>query len=220
MKTPSRASCYATLALWGLALGGYFAPWVGQRAAALAWNAYDLFDLLRRLPEIETGALRVNPYALRLPLLGLGVLLPLLLAGAQPAPRRSATRWGAALVGAGLVVGTFPPYPEILTAWRTPGWNTPFWGGIGGLAGCAIVAALAPRLGRARPWLLLGWSALSAIPALVTFDRLRPALETLFAGPVSGGWGLWLYTVALGLLALSLWAGTLTRKEPGDELSR
>ena len=88
---PDRAERPASLGLslallrgvaWLLALVGYFGPWIGREAAALAWNAYDLFDLLRLLPQIESGALSVNLYTLRLPLVGLAVLLPLLVARA------------------------------------------------------------------------------------------------------------------------------------------
>ena len=92
------------LVSWTAALIGYFGPWIGMRAAALAWNAYDLFDLLRLLPEIETGAISVYLQALRLPLVGLAILLPVLLAG---------TRWpwrlAGGVLGAGLALATLPP---------------------------------------------------------------------------------------------------------------
>lgn len=189
---------------WGIALIGYFGPWVGRPAAALAWNAYDLFDLLRLLPEIETGALSVNLQALRLPLVGLAVLLPLLLADAS-----IVWRIGGALVGAGLALATLPPYPEIVNAWRTPGWRVPFWWGVGALLAAGAAIWVAPRLGRCRPWILLAWLAITGLPAVATFARLLPALRALHAAPVGPGWGFWVCMGGLGCSALLLWAQAL-----------
>jgi hypothetical protein len=138
------------LTAWAIALVGYFGPWLGRPSAALAWNAYDLFDLLRLLPEIEAGALIVNLQALRLPLVGLAVLLPMMLANA-----RLPSRLTAALLGIGLALTTLPSYPEIVRAWRLPGWRVPFWWGVGAMVGAVAAVWLAPRLGATRPWLCL-----------------------------------------------------------------
>jgi len=189
------------LAAWGIALVGYFGPWVGRRAAALAWNAYDLFDLLRLLPEIETGVLSVNLQALRLPLVGLAVLLPALLAAAP-----CIWRIGGALVGAGLALATLPDYPEIISAWITPGWRIPFWWGVGAMLAAGLAVWMAPRLGRYRPWVLLAWVSITGLPAAATFARLLPALRALHAAPVDPGWGFWVCMGGLGCIALLLWA--------------
>jgi hypothetical protein len=183
---------------WGVALTGYFGPWVGHKSAALAWNAYDLFDILRFLPQIETFAIVVNLQALRLPLVGLAVLLPLILAEAHPG-----WRWLAALIGIILAVETLPPYPGIIGAWRAPGWRVPFWWGIGAALG-TIVSALFAHRWQLRPWLIVSWTALTGIPAFVTFNRLLPALRELYQSPLHPGWGFWI--CAAGLLALALLA--------------
>ena len=191
------------LAAWGLAVVGYFGPWIEQASAALAWNAYDLFDILRVLPEIETLALQVNLYALRLPAVGLALLLPLLLAEARPL-----WRWGAALIGAGLLINTLPPYDVIRTAWRTPGWRVPFWWGVGGLLALAALTLWRPsRQGEARwrAWLTLGWMLLTGVPAFSTFPRLLPALERLFAAPVRPGWGFWACGAGWLIVIFRLW---------------
>ncbi len=184
------------LLAWMLALVGYFGPWIAHQAAVLAWNAYDLFDILRFLPQIETFALRVNLYMLRLPLVGLAVLLPWLLARQRPG-----WRWAAGGMGIALVVATFPPYPEIITAWRTPGWGVPFWWGVGALFGVLLGAGAASRCGRWRPWLILVWILFTGIPAFITFNRLLPALSVLYHAPLHPGWGYWLYAAGLALLA-------------------
>ena len=204
------------LVAWGIALIGYFGPWVGRRAAALAWNAYDLFDLLRLLPEIETGALSMNLQTLRLPLVGLAVLLPISLAAAP-----IVWRIGSGLVGAGLALATLPPYPEIVDAWRTPGWRIPFWWGVGAMLAAGVAIWVAPRLGRYRPWILLAWLAITGLPAAATFTRLLPALRTLHAAPVGPGWGFWVCMGGLGCAVLLLWAQGLTPplKRPDERLS-
>ncbi len=188
------------LATWAIALIGYFGPWVDRQAAALAWNAYDLFDLLRLLPEIETGALSVNLQTLRLPLVGLAVLLPVLLV-------ETALGWriAGALVGAGLALATLPPYPEIVTAWHTPGWRIPFWWGVGAMLAAGTAVWFAPRLGRYRSWLMLAWVAVTGLPAVATVHRLLPALCALHAAPIRDGWGFWVCMAGLCSMTLFLW---------------
>ncbi|MCD6344408.1 MAG: hypothetical protein J7M17_02215 [Anaerolineae bacterium] len=184
------------LGAWLVAVIGVFGPWVGQPAAALAWNACDLSEILRQLPQIQTCAITVNLQALRLPQVGLAVLLPLLLAQARPQ-----WRWGAALLGAGLALGVLPPYPQIIEAWRAPGWRVPFWWATGAALAAGILAGCGPRLGAWRPWLILAWTVLTGVPAGVTFYRLLPAIRELYAAPVHPGWGFW--SCAGGLLTLA-----------------
>ena len=192
------------LAAWMIALVGYCGPWVGRRAAALAWNAYDLFDVLRLLPEIETGALSVNLQTLRLPLVGLAVLLPMLLTGMN-----RVWQIGGALVGAGLALATLPPYPEIVSAWHTPGWRIPFWWGVGAMLAAGTALWFAPRLGRYRPWIMLAWLAVTGLPAAATFTRLLPALRALHGAPINPGWGFWVCLGNLGCAAVLILAQAL-----------
>ena len=196
---------------WLVALASYFAPWVARRpmSAALAWNGYDLFDLLRFLPEIESGTLTVNLQALRLPLLGLTVLLPNLLA--ESAKR---VRIAGALFGCLLAILTLPPYPQILDAWRTPGWRVPFWWGIGAMACALFSIRLAPKAGRYRYWWILAVAELATVPAMVTLTRLLPALRALHAAPVRPGWGFWGCTTGLIMIGLSSWAMALRSDRP------
>ncbi len=208
---PVWATLIGPLLAWLLALVGYFGPWVGRRAAALAWNAYDLFDLLRLLPEIETGALSVNLQTLRLPLVGLAVLLPLWLAHCVPA-----VRGGGALCGIGLALATLPPYPEIISAWRTPGWRVPFWWSVGAMLVILTAIWFAPYLGGYRPWLMLGWIAVTGLPAAVTFYRLLPVLSALHAVSIRPAWGFWLCMSGLGGMALLLWKQGLHRPMRGS----
>ncbi len=191
------------LLLWLTATWGYFGPWVGLKPAALAWNAYDLFDLLRLLPEIETGALHVHLQSLRLPLVGLAVLCPWLLAEA-----RLSWRLSAAALGAMMAVATLPPYPQIVSAWHTPGWCVPFWWGVAALLAIGGVTWLGPRGASWRPWAIAAWVALTGGSAGPTFWKLLPALSHLHATAIHPGWGFWMCLGSLtGLLIWHLGAG-------------
>ena len=199
------------LLAWGGALVGYFGPWIGQKAAALAWNAYDLFDLLRLLPEIETGALTVNLQALRLPLVGLAVLLPVILTEVH-----WLWRLGGGMLGAGLTLATLPPYPEIVNAWRMPGWRIPFWWGVGAMVASVAVVWIAPRLGRYRLWLMLAWVAVTGLPASATMQRLMPAIRNLYVVRINPGWGFWLCMLSLCAVALITWMQSIDERKGGS----
>jgi hypothetical protein len=173
-------------------------------SAALAWNAYDLFDLLRLLPEIESGAIRVNLQTLRLPLVGLAIILPLLLHQAN-----ATLRWTAGLFGGFLAALTLPPYPQVLDAWRTPGWSGVLGWAIAGAVLSVSFVPLAHRLKRYRGWIIIAVNAVTALPATVTLHRVLPSLSRLHATPVRAGWGHWMCIVGIGLIGISTWLQTI-----------
>lgn len=187
------------LLLWAVACVGYFGPWIARRpaSAALAWNAYDLFALLRLLPEIESGALRVNLQALQLPSLALAALLPVLVA-----QRSGSLRIGSALIGSALAALTFPPYPQIITAWKTSGWSVPFWWGVGTLTFTWLAVWTAPWVGKVRHWVCVVAVLITILPAAVTLNHLLPPLRSLHNATVSPGWGFWSCTVGLGMIGI------------------
>lgn len=189
----------ASLFLWVVACVGYFGPWITRRpaSAALSWNAYDLFALLRLLPEIESGAVRVNLQALQLPSLALALLLPVLTAHG-----RTFLRIGSTLVSTALALLTFPPYPEIITAWRTPGWRVPFWWGVGTVVCAWLAVWAAPRIGKTRHWVCMVVALITIIPAAATLSRLLPPLRSLHNAAVGPGWGFWGCTAGLGVIGL------------------
>jgi len=183
---------------WTGALIGYFGPWITGPAwgAALSWNAYDLFDLMRLLPDIETGALSVNLQTLHFPLLGLAILLPTL--GSRPVRRW--WQWASMGIGIVLALATLPPYPEIVTAWRTPGWRVPFWWAIA-CAGLSVLAARTrTRLDRVMPWIAVAVVIAATLPAARTLYSLLPAISRLHHTTVAAGWGFWVCTIGLGMI--------------------
>lgn len=184
------------LVFLAVALVGYFSPWISRQpySAALNWNAYDLYDAVMRLPEIESGAIAVNLQTLRAPLLGLAFLLVFHLAGSD-----FRTRFCGTLFGCVLALITLPPYPLILTAWHTPGWSVPFWWAVGTALFCLAGLWFLPRFYQYTPWLSLITFVFSALPAASTLNRLLPALSILHDAPVSRGWGFWM--TELGMLA-------------------
>jgi len=197
---------------WAVALIGYLGPWLDHRAAALAWNAYDMFAILRLLPEIETGAVAVNMQALRLPLVALAVLLPVL-----AAPLARGWRWASALLGVALLALTLPPYPEIVGAWSRPGWRVPFWWGVGGMAATVALIWLAPASAWLRSWGVLGWLLLTGAPAGITLLRLLPALANLHATSVRPGWGAGVFLVGWVGLGLWVWLPVVLPERRGDD---
>lgn len=199
---------YGLLIAWLMALIGYFGPWVKHPSAALAWNAYDLFAIVQLLPAIESGALTVNLQALRLPLIGLGLWLPFI--GGFLASRWS---WWGAGVGVVLSALTLPPYPQIISAWHTPGWQLPFWWGVGGMLAASITPLFVQREKKGQKWLLLAWTLLTGLPAFLTFLRLIPSLSTLHAARVEPGWGFWLCGVGFFLLAGVIWLKSIEASE-------
>ena len=77
------------LIVLGVALGlwGAIAPWIPHRAAGLRLNALDLFVVVRLVPPVRDGVVRVAREVFLLPLLVPAVLLALAPAfGARPRP--------------------------------------------------------------------------------------------------------------------------------------
>ena len=191
-----------SLLLWLSALISYFLPWIWRSppSAALLWNAYDMFDLLRYLPEIETGALSVHLQALRLPLLSLA-MLPSLLLMYTGRPLRLA----AAGIGVILAAMTFPPYPHILTAWRTPGWCVPFWWAVAVIICIGLLPWITLHHRRHRDWAITAAVLLATLPSAQTLLKLLPALSRLHAAPVRPGRGFWGCLASLSLIGVLTW---------------
>jgi hypothetical protein len=156
-----------------------------------------MFDLLRFLPQIESGAISVRLQALRLPLVSLAFLLTAMFAHGRPF-----VRWMTAVLGSAMAALTLPPYPQILTAWRTPGWQVPFWWAVGCFVCLVVMAWQGSRLRWVRYLAMVLASALGTVPAAVTLTRLLPALVELHQAPVPRGWGFWLCMAGLGVIGL------------------
>ncbi len=207
------------LLLGAAMLGGLFAPWVAHRAAGLAFNLYDLYDLVIHLPPVESGSLHLQLQTLRFPFLVLALLLPWLLRRAAPGVRRVTF-----VVAAFLAVEVMPPYPIVLTAWRTPGWQVPFFWSVGTIIAAALIiwrgATLPDAIGH---WALTGLMVVAFLAAVWSWFRLRPALSALYRAPIRPGWGMVLTggSIALWLLLSGFeWARRERKVRHLDEVRR
>jgi hypothetical protein len=193
-----------------LELAGAVTPWIPHRAAALRLTALDLFVVVRLLPPVRDGVVRVAREVFLLPLLAPALVLAL--APTFWTRPRGPFRYGGPLVGAFLALTVLPPYPPILTAWRDPLYRGQLFLV---LATCALaLAALwARRLpGRWRGGLaavlaLAGW-----LPPFLAVLRVRPLFSALYGTPVGIGPGLTLEALGAGFVLVAGAAAALLRR--------
>lgn len=193
---------------WSLTLGallglvGAVIPWIPHRAAALRLNALDLFVVVRLLPPVRDGGVRIAREVFLLPLLAPALVLALTPTFCiRP---RGLLRYGAPLVGAALALTVLPPYPPILTAWREPLYRGQLFLV---LATCALAlsALWIRRLpGRMRGGLAAVLAVAGWLPPFLAFLRVRPIFAALYGAPVGMGPGLILGALGAGWV---LWAG-------------
>ncbi len=199
------------LMVLGVVLGliGAIAPWIPHRAAGLRLNALDLFVVVRLLPPVRDGFVRIAREVFLLPLLVPAALLALAPAlGARPRPRLRRLASGLGIV---LALTVLPPYPPILTAWRDPLYRGQFFLVLGACA-LALVALWAWRMpervlaGAAAGLALVGW----LLPFLALL-RVRPVFAAIYGAPVGIGPGALLSSLSTLLL---LAAGTFQILSP------
>ncbi|RME33795.1 MAG: hypothetical protein D6793_09280, partial [Thermoflexia bacterium] len=143
-----------------LELAGAVLPWIPHCAAALSLNTLDLFVVVRLLPPVRDGFVRLWREAFLLPLLAPAVLLGLFPALSPRSPR--ALRYLAPFAGVLLALTLLPPYPAVLTAYRDPLYRGQFFLSLGACVLALLGAAarqlprwVSPVLGAAL--LLMGW---------------------------------------------------------------
>lgn len=175
-----------------LLLLGHFLPWVAHPTSALTQSGHELAFTTNFTPGAGVFANEwffVPAWCSAL-LLALSVHSLSLREGSGVRALRSTVFGAIALLIASL---GFPTYPQVLTAFRSPDFQVQFFITLLVMAG-VITLLLIPqsRLPALTPaFIVLACGVLSLI-SVIGFLAVKPAIETLYGGPVSLGAGWWL----------------------------
>jgi hypothetical protein len=141
-------------------------------------------------------------------------------------------QFGLRAVALGLLLAILPPYPDLFTGYRSPEFRWQFLLGSGGLlawVASLVTAHLPASLASAGHWprsfvlcpttavgvVRIGLALVGAFPALWQFVNVRGQIESVYGQRLGWGWGLGIFLVGWGLVALSgalqLTTGTPTR---------
>jgi hypothetical protein len=181
-----------------LLLAGHFLPWAAHPTSALTQSGHELAFSTNFTPGAGVFANEwffVPAWCAAL-LLAVSVRSLSLRERAGVRALRRIVFGGIALVIASL---GFPPYPQVLSAFRAPDFQVQFFVTLGVMAGViALLLTPAKHMPVAMPViLLLACGLLSLVPVL-GFLAIKPALETLYGGPVGLGAGWWLTLIIAG----------------------
>ncbi|MGH2522685.1 MAG: hypothetical protein ACRDH2_09315 [Anaerolineales bacterium] len=215
----------ARLRTWlplGLALFGYWTPWLTHPAASLRLNGYELSEWVTFLPGVRAGALPLSRLAFLTPLACLALLLGVAaFRFRQPGPPRRNwlltlvpdSPWGGGLLFAALLccVTVFPPYPYLLTAYADPEYRLQLLVAIVTLLGLGLI----PFLTKGMQDVLQVMAALvaGALGVWLLVNVQAEASRLLNATwPVGPGWAAMLLGF-VGLLVAG-WARLFGRKDP------
>ncbi len=199
-----RGRWYLAMIVGGLALAGYFGPWVPHPAAGLVITGLDLAEYVKFLPEVMGGKIALLREAFYAPLAA-GSLIASLLASRRALPRGLR---GLLLVAAAvLALAMLPP------AWSPATLRSPeFRIQTVAILACLAVVPLTALIRYVPDRLAWGLTGILAVPAAVwaawSFLRVRPVIEAVYNAELALGWGFWASLAGwLVLAALSLaWA--------------
>lgn len=185
---------------------GIWGPWVPHRAAALVLSSWDLAEFVKFLPGIS-----VSRELFYLPAWCTGIVLTIL---ANQSGSRMALGWVPRVlltfVALGLMAAILPPYPDLFSGYQSAEFRWRFFLGVGGALAVfgLLLAALWPASderwsGRLGGAMLLVLALAGVIPALWAYLSVRSAVETVYDSRIGWGWGLAVFLVGWGLIAVS-----------------
>lgn len=176
-----------------LLLAGHFLPWAAHTTSALTQSGHELAFSTHFTPG---AGILANEWFFA-PAWCAALLLALSL---TPALTPTLSLWerglrGIVFGGLALLVASlgFPPYPQVLTAFRSPDYRVQFFATLLVMAGViALLLIPSSRMpGKAPAFIVLACGVLSLIP-VIGFLAVKPAIETLYGAPVGLGAGWWL----------------------------
>jgi hypothetical protein len=189
-------------------LVGFFGTWIPHKTAALTVTGFELSELSKFFPEVQTGAVRIVRWLFLAPLAA-GALLLGIWVNAHSG--RLTARVLVTGLAALLALAALPPYESL----RAP----EYAGQLGLAAGGVLLVLLSPltrRLGsRGRGALMVLLALAGPLCALSQFVALHPLISALYRQPLGPGWGLMTCMVGFGLLA-ALEAGMLLSRRRSD----
>jgi hypothetical protein len=196
----------------GLALAGYFGPWVDHAAAGLVITGLDLGEYVKFLPDVQSGVVAIWRPGFYAPLVAVGavcVLAAFRRSFTYPWWARAALLTIALMAALNLLPPAWTPRRMLLAEFR---WQasallllfagvlfSPFLG-LGPDRVAAIVVTLLSAIGIVAPSL--------------GFLAVLPNIERLYRHPIAPGWGLWLAWIGLALMTASFWLATHPVLEP------
>ena len=217
------------LAALGLALVGYWLPWLTAPSAALRLNGYELSEWVTYLPGVRDGTLPLSRLLFLLPLACLALLLalaasrpgvapPIYILGGEPqSPRASPARprsglgallpvaglggWALLILGAVCAFVVVPPYPYFLTAYADPEYRVQLFVALF----CLVALLLALYLpDQVKAVAQIGLAVAGVVIGLWAVLTVRPVASGLLGEPWPIGLG-WVAMVA-GFAVLA-WVG-------------
>ncbi len=197
-----RYAAWPLLTPLGLALLGFWLPWLAPDSVGLQLNGFELSDWVMLSPDVLYRAYPLSRLSFLAVTACLTVAFGLALGRARLGRgwRVWFSRPGTWALAAGLAASfftTLPYFPHALIGWREPEWQRQWLVAIGAL-GLALVGVVAPgwlaRLG------LVGLAVAGAWLAYQAWMLTQPLAQGLIGSAPTGiGW----------LLCLAGWAGSL-----------
>ncbi|GAB4561414.1 MAG: hypothetical protein Kow0047_08740 [Anaerolineae bacterium] len=171
-----------------LIIAGYWGPWVVHASPALTLIGLDLAEYVKFLPEFRSGQLRLWREGFYLPLFATSLTLSLVASRRElriPRVARGAV-WLSALP---IALSMLPP------AWSPPIlWAPEFRPQTIAIVASLAAMALFPAWRRLPAGVvsvgLIGLHLAAAVIPTWHFAMMRPAIDLVYARPVSLGWGL------------------------------
>jgi hypothetical protein len=187
------------LAGWLLVAWGYWGPWLWSDSVGLRVLGLDLAEYVKFVHEVRTGQVRLVRELFYLPLIGLSLSMSIV-AHREEFRVPTALRWTLNLLAIPAALAMLPP------AW-TPSllWTPEFSKQTVAILACVGAALLAYPVLRRLPMrvaatLVIGLAMAAAVPPIVAFFRLRPALDIIYGRPIIVGYGIW--RMALGWILI------------------